>query len=266
MIVKAIVGSDTIKNKIFIQVGYKPQTPIISELNDSTLISSAAFGNQWYNHYGKISNAVDSFIFVNMSGEYFVQVDSNGCISDISESYIYIHQYNQYDPPCDTITWAGGFDFENWMDPQNWIGGIIPDSCTYVLVPIGSTVRIRDFSTAVAKKLLNMGYIYIQGWGKLHVMGPDSFGIKNVSSTFINNGTVVIENSFYGLVNQNSSFENQNKLNIFGIDSIGIFNNNLSTFSNVGTTLANILPNKAIVNSQSTIFNYGQLMLKSKIR
>ncbi|MBK8818220.1 MAG: hypothetical protein IPN49_03685 [Saprospiraceae bacterium] len=59
-----------------------------------------------------------------------------------------------------------------------------------------------------------MGYIYIQGWGKLHVMGPDSFGIKNVSSTFINNGTVVIENSFYGLVNQNSSFENQNKLNI----------------------------------------------------
>ncbi|MBK8080041.1 MAG: hypothetical protein IPK25_07010 [Saprospiraceae bacterium] len=112
MIVKAIVGSDTIKNKIFIQVGYKPQTPIISELNDSTLISSAAFGNQWYNHYGKISNAVDSFIFVNMSGEYFVQVDSNGCISDISESYIYIHQYNQYDPPCDTITWAGGFDFE----------------------------------------------------------------------------------------------------------------------------------------------------------
>ncbi|MBK8818219.1 MAG: hypothetical protein IPN49_03680 [Saprospiraceae bacterium] len=28
--------------------------------------------------------------------------------------------------------------------------------------------------------------------------------------------------------------------------------------------MANILPNKAIVNSQSTIFNYGQLILKVK--
>jgi hypothetical protein len=150
------------------------------------------------------------------------------------------------------------------MEPQNWIGGIIPDSCSYVVVPTGSTVIIRDYSTAVALKLLNMGYIFVQGWGKLHIMGPDSFGIKNINSTFLNNGTVIIENSFYGLVNQNSSFENHNTLTIYGIDSVGIFNNSLGTFSNYGTTLANILPNKAIVNSQSNIFNFGQLILKVK--
>lgn len=261
LVLKALVNGDTLSNKIFLNVGQKPQTPIITLENDNTLLSSASSGNQWYNHLGIIPNANDSIYLALYSGEYFVQVNSNGCQSDFSDPYIYIHQYLFYDPPCDTITWSGAANNQNWNDPLNWIGGIKPDTCSYVIIPPYSNVKIFDYTSVVVKKILNMGDIYIQWFGDLRVIGPDSFGIENNSAAFWNNGNFIIENCLYGIINKNSTFGNGNTLKLFGIDSIAFYNLESGIFENLGYMTVNVIPKKAIVNKQSFIFNTGQIFL-----
>ncbi len=62
----------------------KPLTPVITQSGD-TLFSSNNSGNQWYDENGEIPSATDSFYVVSSSGNYYVIITENGCISDTSE-------------------------------------------------------------------------------------------------------------------------------------------------------------------------------------
>ncbi|TAL69080.1 MAG: T9SS type A sorting domain-containing protein, partial [Bacteroidetes bacterium] len=66
-----------------------PEKPIIT-IQDTALISSADYGNQWYYEGNKITGAIDKQYTPHKYGRYKVQItDSNGCKSKFSEDYNY---------------------------------------------------------------------------------------------------------------------------------------------------------------------------------
>lgn len=69
-----------------IQVIPKPATPVItySPHDRNILQSSAAVGNQWYNHEGIIQGATQQEYEVTGYGEYYVIVTTKGCYSEPS--------------------------------------------------------------------------------------------------------------------------------------------------------------------------------------
>ena len=66
-----------------------PETPVIS-LEGRTLISSSETGNQWYRAEGAISGATGQTYSPVESGEYWVQVSSENCTSQPSNTQHYI--------------------------------------------------------------------------------------------------------------------------------------------------------------------------------
>jgi len=78
--------------------------PVITLLNGDSLVSNAAYGNQWYYHdtLGNIQLAGDTMHYYNAltTGYYFTVVaDFNGCISDTSNMiYVQITGINEYGP------------------------------------------------------------------------------------------------------------------------------------------------------------------------
>lgn len=63
-----------------------PEAPVISFVNGS-LVSSAPFGNQWYNQSGILIGAVANQFTPSENGVYSVTVTVNGCTSDLSEPF-----------------------------------------------------------------------------------------------------------------------------------------------------------------------------------
>jgi hypothetical protein len=58
-----------------------PATPTVTD-NGNELISSAAFGNQWYFNGAQLPGAVNQVLLPEQSGSYYVVVsDANGCYS-----------------------------------------------------------------------------------------------------------------------------------------------------------------------------------------
>lgn len=62
-----------------------PPTPTVTQ-NGSTLHSSSATGNHWYNQSGIISNATGQDYTVTSNGDYYVIVTQNGCNSNPSNT------------------------------------------------------------------------------------------------------------------------------------------------------------------------------------
>ena len=75
-------------SSLAITVNEIPATPIIV-LNGNDLQSTAPVGNQWYNDFGLISGATLQIYTPAASGNYYVIVTDNGCISDTS-NIIYV--------------------------------------------------------------------------------------------------------------------------------------------------------------------------------
>lgn len=67
-----------------------PPKPKITAIN-TTLVSSATEGNQWFLNDSIISGATDQFLTITVEGDYVVQVKGpNGCYSDMSDRYNYM--------------------------------------------------------------------------------------------------------------------------------------------------------------------------------
>jgi hypothetical protein len=62
-----------------------PETPVISH-KGNVITSSSTVGNQWYNSNGPIEGATGQEYAITESGDYYVVVTINGCVSDPSES------------------------------------------------------------------------------------------------------------------------------------------------------------------------------------
>ncbi|HQP04967.1 MAG TPA: T9SS type A sorting domain-containing protein, partial [Bacteroidales bacterium] len=60
-----------------------PETPSIT-MENQTLISSSAEGNQWYNQLGIIEGATEQIFSPQEDGDYYVIVTLNGCMSNPS--------------------------------------------------------------------------------------------------------------------------------------------------------------------------------------
>ena len=60
-----------------------PSTPVIT-LHDDTLISNVTSGNQWYNSNGLIDGATGNAYVPEETGDYYVIVTNDGCVSDTS--------------------------------------------------------------------------------------------------------------------------------------------------------------------------------------
>lgn len=87
-----ILGSDPcayLSDTISITINPLPDKPTITQLGND-LISSSDSGNQWFLNGEAITDAVDKLFTPVLDGSYTVQVtDSNGCISEMSESFNY---------------------------------------------------------------------------------------------------------------------------------------------------------------------------------
>lgn len=74
-------GSDSQIMNGYITVSSLPTTPIVS-INGNELISSAAFGNQWFFNGAQLPGAVNQILLPEQSGSYYVVVtNTNGCFS-----------------------------------------------------------------------------------------------------------------------------------------------------------------------------------------
>jgi hypothetical protein len=71
-----------------------PNTPTITQ-NGTTLNSSSAIGNQWYNQNGIISGAINQSYNPTLSGNYYVVNTINGCSSASSNTINFIFLSNQ---------------------------------------------------------------------------------------------------------------------------------------------------------------------------
>ncbi len=72
-----------ISSSIYVLVNEKPQTPIIT-FNGNTLYSNAINGNQWYNQFGLIENAIESYYVPIVTGNYYTITTLSGCSSGAS--------------------------------------------------------------------------------------------------------------------------------------------------------------------------------------
>jgi mannan endo-1,4-beta-mannosidase len=72
------------RTKISIFVNSIPQPPTITQINDSTLESDAASGNQWYLNDTAIDEANRASYIFNTKGDYYSVVTLNGCSSEPS--------------------------------------------------------------------------------------------------------------------------------------------------------------------------------------
>lgn len=84
------INNPAVSNTIHMQVVSVPPTPIITQVYD-TLISSSAIGNQWYDSAGAISGATGSSFIPTQNGNYYaVVILPGGCVSDTSNVIHYV--------------------------------------------------------------------------------------------------------------------------------------------------------------------------------
>ncbi|MDA3818438.1 MAG: glycosyl hydrolase [Prolixibacteraceae bacterium] len=70
--------------KVSIFVNSIPQPPVIKQINDSTLESDEALGNQWYLNDAAIDEANEASYIFDAKGDYYSIVTLNGCSSEPS--------------------------------------------------------------------------------------------------------------------------------------------------------------------------------------
>lgn len=81
--------SDGASSTLPIVVNQKPSTPAVT-INGNALHSSSSTGNQWCNQTGVINGATAQEYTPKTSGDYYVIVSSNGCISNSSNTMHFI--------------------------------------------------------------------------------------------------------------------------------------------------------------------------------
>lgn len=81
-------GLFSANSNVRINVEPLPVTPIVT-IADDHLVSSATYGNQWYNSRGMITGATDQNYFPTTSGTYFVIATNKNCPSIASNQVIY---------------------------------------------------------------------------------------------------------------------------------------------------------------------------------
>ena len=74
---------ESLPDSLWIDITTPPPTPFIFQ-NGNILMSDALIGNQWYNQNGIIVGETNQFYIVQNSGDYYVIVSLNGCVSDTS--------------------------------------------------------------------------------------------------------------------------------------------------------------------------------------
>lgn len=92
-------GNGTVSPNFAVTVNPIPPTPVVTNTG-TTLHSSAATGNQWYDLSGMITGATGQTYVVTASGEYWDVVTLNGCSSDTSNHIIFpVVGVNKYSSP-----------------------------------------------------------------------------------------------------------------------------------------------------------------------
>ena len=87
-----LITDSAISNSILVVVNPLPSKPIITQSGDS-LISNSTSGNQWYFDSSSIGGATGTVYVANQSGNYYTVVtDSNGCVSNNSDTINYVVQ------------------------------------------------------------------------------------------------------------------------------------------------------------------------------
>jgi len=85
---KVTLGDSSVfSNEHFVKVNPIPETPVIEKV-ESTLLSNAEEGNQWYNQNGLIPGAIEKEFTPTENGTYFVIVKLEGCVSESSNKII----------------------------------------------------------------------------------------------------------------------------------------------------------------------------------
>jgi hypothetical protein len=83
-------GDNIVSDQVTLTVNPSPAKPVITQAGNM-LISSAPYGNQWYNTTGMIEGATSQSFTPTMTDHYHVIVTSfNNCISDPSDPYYFI--------------------------------------------------------------------------------------------------------------------------------------------------------------------------------
>lgn len=83
-------GENTVTNQVTLTVYPSPAKPVITQTGNM-LISSAAYGNQWYNTEGMIEGATSQSYTPNLTDHFHVIVTNfDNCISEPSEPYYFI--------------------------------------------------------------------------------------------------------------------------------------------------------------------------------
>ncbi|MBE9491500.1 MAG: hypothetical protein IMY70_01330, partial [Bacteroidetes bacterium] len=83
-------GDDIVTDEVTVTVHPIPETPVVTQ-QGTMLISSAAFGNQWYNSNGIIPGATNQSYTPTVTDDYYVIVTSVfGCQSEQSNIYHFI--------------------------------------------------------------------------------------------------------------------------------------------------------------------------------
>lgn len=78
-------GQGKLSDSLEIVVANTPEKPVISEIETNILQSSVENGNQWYlDGIGAIAGATEQNYIVTISGNYYVIVENDGCVSEPS--------------------------------------------------------------------------------------------------------------------------------------------------------------------------------------
>ncbi|GDX47822.1 hypothetical protein LBMAG25_06400 [Bacteroidota bacterium] len=89
LIVTNFAGADTLTLLGAVTIYPVPETPVVTQSND-TLFSSASSGNQWYFNNNPIIGATNSFLIPSNNGNYSVIVTNAYSCASVSNSYNFI--------------------------------------------------------------------------------------------------------------------------------------------------------------------------------
>jgi hypothetical protein len=168
-------GNPATSNSLTVTVHPLPPAPVIIQAG-SSLSSSAAIGNQWYNSSaGIISGATGTVFTPTASGNYFVIVtDGNGCHSDSSNviSFIY-NSVNEITPEMISV----------YPNPSNGdftidFNSSINKNTTVEIVDVLGNLRFREPITG-RSNAINSG-IFESGMYFIKVSGEETFLIRKI--------------------------------------------------------------------------------------
>ncbi len=193
-----------------------------------TLSAPAGFAYLWSN------NATTQSINVTSAGSYTVRTIASGCTSSVSAATV-VTVNN-----CGA-TWVGGTS-NDWNNPVNWSGGVVPNASTNINIPAGTGFNIQlgasvscNNLTIEANASLNLGT------GTLNVKGDANLSGSAIGTT----GKLALNGTSQQTLTGNAAtvslleLDNSNGINFSGAIDItnglllkgGNINNNAGTFT-----------------------------------